>query len=99
MHSNRGLRQGGLISPFIFSVVAEAFNAMLSKAFLGGMVEGFEVGRNGMMVAHLQFANETLNMCKSPVKHLKFLRCVIRCFEVVSGLKINLSKSCIYGMG
>lgn len=27
------------------------------------------------------------------------LRCVLRCFEVVSGLRLNLVKSCLFEMG
>lgn len=38
-------------------------------------------------------------MCKNSVWQLKFLSCVIRYFEAVSGLRINLSKSCIYRVG
>lgn len=52
-----------------------------------------------MMVSHLQFADDTLILCKNEDRQLKYLRFVIRCFEVVLGLKINLSKSCIYGVG
>lgn len=38
-------------------------------------------------------------MCKPSEEQLKYLRCVIRCFEVVSGLKVNLRKSRIFGIG
>lgn len=38
-------------------------------------------------------------MCKPSEDQLKYLRCVIRCFEAVSGLEINLHKSKIFGIG
>lgn len=52
-----------------------------------------------MMVSHLQFQMALDFFCKNSAKHLKFLRCVICCFEGVLGLKVNLIKSCIYGVG
>lgn len=33
----------------------------------GGMIEGFEVGNNEVMITHLQFANDTLIMFKNSV--------------------------------
>lgn len=53
-------------------------------------MEGFEVGNEGMMVSHLQFADDTLMMYKNLVRQLRYQRCVIQCFEVVSGLRVNL---------
>lgn len=94
-HSTRGLWQSDRLSIFLFLVVVEAFSATLTKAFQWGLMEGVEVGRNGMMLTHFQFADDTLIMCKSLVRQLKFLRCVIRCFEAVLRLKINFTKSCI----
>lgn len=49
-------------------------------------------------ISHIQFADNTLVFCKRLISQLKLLRCVIHSFEAVSGLKVNLSKSCIYGV-
>lgn len=83
---------------FLFLVVAEAFGALLSKAFQGGLMEGFEIGNDGVVVSHPQFTDDTIVMCKNLMIQLRYLHCVIRCFEAVSGLKVNLSQSCIYGV-
>lgn len=79
--------------------MAEAFGVMLSKAFQGGLLEGFQVGRSDLKISHLQFVDDTLVFCKQSISQLTLLRCVIRCFEAILGLKVNLSKSCIYGVG
>lgn len=63
------------------------------------MLEGFRVGQEGFVVSHLQFADDTLIMCKDSETQVLYFLCVIRCFEVVSGLKVNLSKSKIFGVG
>lgn len=113
-HGSRGLRQGDPLSLFLFLIVAEAFGALLSKAFRCGLLEGFRVKENGVMVSHLQFTDNTLIMCKTFEESLKshtlimckafeeqvkYLRCVILCFEAVSNLKVNLHKSIIYRVG
>lgn len=74
-HNSRGLRQGDPLSPFLFLVVAEAFGALISKAFVGGLLDGFMVRENGLMVSHLQFVDDTLIMCKDSEDQVKYLRC------------------------
>lgn len=88
-NGSRSLRQGDPLSPFVFLIVAKAFGRLLSRAYEGGLLEGFDIGGNGIVVSQLQFAYDTLIMCKDSVLQVRYLRCVIRCFEVVSGLKVN----------
>lgn len=37
--------------------------------------------------------------CKAVVKQIGYLRCIIRCFKVVSSLRTNLAKSEIFQVG
>ena len=52
-----------------------------------------------MVVSHLLFADNTLIFCKPKVEQLRNMRCLLLCFEMISGLKINLSKSNIVPLG
>jgi hypothetical protein len=100
--SSRGLRQGDPLSPLLFVVVMEALSRMLSSSVERGLLSGFSVGsRNNeaMIVSHLLFADDTLIFCEPNVEHFRDLRCLFLCFEAVSGLKINLSKSEIVPIG
>ena len=63
---------------------------------------GFELGRDGkrsLSVSHILYADDTLIFCDAEARQLCNLRCVLLCFEVVSGLKVNLAKSEITPVG
>lgn len=38
-------------------------------------------------------------LCKNSERQVRYLRCVIRCFEAVLGLKVNLAKSRLFAVG
>jgi hypothetical protein len=80
----------------------EALSTMMSSTVERGLLSGFSVGsRNheAMFVSHLLFADDTLIFCEPNVEQFRDLRCLFLCFEAVSGLKINLSKSEIVPIG
>lgn len=49
----RGLRQGDPLSPFLFNIVAEGLNKLLSRAKDMGLIRGAIVGPNGLKFTHL----------------------------------------------
>ena len=57
------------------------------------------VHNSGLSISHLLFADDTLIFCDADVELLRNLCCLFFCFEAVSGLKINLSKSEIVPIG
>lgn len=61
----RGLRQGDPLLPFLFNIVAEGLNILLSRAKELGFIKGAEVGRNGAVVSHLQFTDDTILFCEA----------------------------------
>jgi hypothetical protein len=100
--SDRGLRQRDSLSPLPFVIAMEALSRMMAVTESRGLVDGFFVGsRNnaGMVVSYLLFADDTLIFCGANEDHIRNLRCLFLCFESVSGLKINLSKSEIIPIG
>jgi hypothetical protein len=100
--SSRGIRQGDSPSPFLFEIVMKALSRMLEVTENSGLVAGFSVGTRdnlGLSVSHLLFADDTLILCGADEEHLRNLRCLFRCFEAVSGLKVNLPKSEIVPIG
>jgi hypothetical protein len=80
----------------------EAFSKMMNIAVEIELLTGFLVGTQHsevMEISHLLFADDTLIFCEPRVEQIRNLRCLLLCFEAVSGLKINLSKSVIVPIG
>ena len=96
--ASRGLRQGDPLSPFLFTIVADVLSRMLLRAEERNVFEGFKVGRNRTRVSHLQFADDTIFFSSTREEDLLTLKSVLVVFGHISGLKVNLDKSNIYGI-
>lgn len=46
-----------------------------------------------MSVSHLFFADDALIFCKPNVNVILHLKCILLCFQMVSGIRINLKKT------
>ena len=100
--SSKGLRQGESSFSSSFFLGMEAFSRLMDRAVVTSYLEGFSVANNArsdLKVSHLLFADNTLIFCGSEGDQLVHLRGVLLCFEVVSGLRINLGKSEIAPVG
>jgi hypothetical protein len=100
--SSRGVRQGDPLSPFLFVLVMEAFSKMISAMYSRGLISGFSVGtreHNRVEVSHLLFADDTLVFCGADDSQISYLGALLVCFEAVSGLKVNLTKSALVPVG
>ncbi|GMQ01732.1 hypothetical protein CsSME_00048274 [Camellia sinensis var. sinensis] len=85
----KGLRQGDPLSPFLFNLAAEGLNILLLRAREKGLVKGIHVGGNGVVVSHLQFGDDSLLFYEADMQEVMNLKRILRCFEMVTGLKIN----------
>lgn len=91
--SSHGLWQGDPLSPFLFLLVAEILAKMLEKAKDEGLISGFQVSSNGESITHLQFADDTLLFVDASLEEVQQLKIILLCFEAITGMKVNLSKS------
>ena len=64
-----------------------------------GFVKGCRVERDNVLVSHLQFADDTIFFIESEGSSFRNLLIVLSLFCYVSGLKINMGKNTILGMG
>ena len=70
----------------------------MEKARGCGLIKGFEVGKENVLVSHLQFADDTLFFIKNDDSSLNNLILLLDVFCLASGLKINLAKSELLGI-
>jgi hypothetical protein len=94
---SKGLKQGDPLAPFLFLIVAEGLSALMHKAVALGFFRGFKVGPD-VVVSHLQYADDTLFIGEACVENLWSMKAILRWFELMSGLKVNFSKSCLFGV-
>ncbi|KAK2652576.1 hypothetical protein Ddye_012432 [Dipteronia dyeriana] len=91
----RGLWQGDPLSPFLFNLVVEVLSCMLMKAKQVGMLKLEVFGDDAVHISHLQFADDTILFMEPTLENLVNSRRILRCFELISGLRINFHKPCL----
>lgn len=96
----KGFRQRDLMSHFLFNLVAKGLNMLLQRARSRGLITGAVIGHGEVKttVTHLQFADDTIIFCEADGKEVVTVKRILRCFQLVSSLKINFHKSLVYGV-
>ncbi|XP_026410891.1 uncharacterized protein LOC113306132 [Papaver somniferum] len=72
---------------------------LVKDAVLRGQMHGFRVAENGIMVSHLQFADDTLIFINAKVEEIRRLFIILNTFEMLTGLKLYLDKSSMISVG
>ena len=93
-----GLRQGDPMAPFLFLVVVEGLAGLVRQATKQNMLTGVKVGRKEIVCSMLQFADDTLFTIEDSFSNVFTVKMILRCFELVSRLKINFHKSKLAGI-
>lgn len=96
--ASRGLRLGDPLSPFLLSVVGEAVSRILTAAGDANLISSFKLASIAPRITRLQFADDTIIFCRVEEEQVKNLLAILRCFEAVSGLKVNLAKGALIGI-
>lgn len=91
--AGRGLRQEDTLSPFLFCFVVDALGSLISKARNLDLVEGVFVGRDRVHFSHIQFVNDTLLFSSYDKDNFQNLLIILKIFQIVYGLKVNLNKT------
>ncbi|KAJ9557471.1 hypothetical protein OSB04_012085 [Centaurea solstitialis] len=98
-HMKKGVRQGDLMAPFLFLIAAEGLSIALKEAKLKGAFHGLKLPNGGPEVSHLQYADDALFVGDWSFTNARNLTRILRCYHLSSGLKVNLNKSKLIGLG
>jgi hypothetical protein len=91
--TGKGLRQGDPLSPLLFNLVGDVLNKMIKKVAGKKHVMGLLESCVPRVILALQYTDDTLLFSSSDTRNLRNLKIVLKLFERVSGMKINLNKS------
>ncbi|CAL5406146.1 unnamed protein product [Camellia sinensis] len=80
-------------------MVVEGLNILLTRARELNLFNGVVLGANEISVSHLQFADDSIIFCEADWGEVVNIKRILRCFEMISGLRINYHKSVISGIG
>ncbi|KAJ0599393.1 putative RNA-directed DNA polymerase [Helianthus annuus] len=95
----RGLRQGDPLSPFLFIIAMEALSGVIKKACIEGLFHGIRCTPHGPLLSHFFFADDAVFVGEWSGTNAVNLNRIMRCFHLASGLRINLAKSKVFGVG
>ncbi|GJU51355.1 putative RNA-directed DNA polymerase, eukaryota, reverse transcriptase zinc-binding domain protein [Tanacetum coccineum] len=84
----RGLRQGDPLSPFLFIIIMEGLHAAISDSVRNGLIHGIQIGSDDVIITSEWSNHDVDNIIR-----------IFKVFFLASGLKINICKSSIYGVG
>ncbi|GKB37953.1 RNA-directed DNA polymerase, eukaryota [Tanacetum coccineum] len=97
---HRGLRQGDPLSPFLFILVMESLHISFQRLIDQGMFAPLTIGNgNQVVISHLFYADDAIFIGKWTRENVNALMLMLHCFFLSSGLKINVHKSSIFGIG
>ncbi|GJY97792.1 RNA-directed DNA polymerase, eukaryota, reverse transcriptase zinc-binding domain protein [Tanacetum coccineum] len=88
----KGLRQGDPLSSFLFILVMEGLHSLTCKAEELGLFKGVSIGCDNMNISHLMYADAVIFFGEWSWVNAQNLISMLRCFYLISGLKINIDK-------
>ncbi|KAK3226753.1 hypothetical protein Dsin_006615 [Dipteronia sinensis] len=82
----KGLRQGDLLSPFLFNIAIEGLHRLFEKSFELDLMIGVIFGDNDVHISHLQFVDDTMLFLQPGEDYLRNAKRILRCFELALSL-------------
>ncbi|GJX55522.1 RNA-directed DNA polymerase, eukaryota [Tanacetum coccineum] len=94
----KGLKQGDPLSPFLFILIMESLHISFNNMVNAGLYKGIRID-DSLCLSHLFYADDVVFIGKWDLSNLSMIVNVLKWFFLASGLKINLHKSKLFGIG
>nr|KAJ0208846.1 hypothetical protein LSAT_V11C400169800 [Lactuca sativa] len=92
-------RQGDPLSLSRFIIATEGLRVALAEALDKGLYKGVNLTNNGPNLSTFRFADDTLFLGEWNISNALNLMRLLRCFHICFGLKINIAKCRVMGIG
>ncbi|GJV12474.1 RNA-directed DNA polymerase, eukaryota [Tanacetum coccineum] len=94
----KGLKQGDPLSPFLFILIMETLHLSFMRILNAGLYKGISLN-DSFRISHLFYVDDVVFVGDWNDTNIQTLLNVLKCFYLASGLKINLHKSKLMGIG
>ncbi|GJT39083.1 RNA-directed DNA polymerase, eukaryota [Tanacetum coccineum] len=93
-----GLKQGDPLAPYLFIFVMESLHLSVFRTVEAGIFTGIKID-SALSISHLFYADDAVFIGEWTDSNLRSIIQMLHCFSLASGLKINLQKSNLLGVG
>nr|GEZ25035.1 RNA-directed DNA polymerase, eukaryota, nucleotide-binding alpha-beta plait domain protein [Tanacetum cinerariifolium] len=93
-----GLKQGDPLASYLFILVMESLHLSFSRVVDASIFKGIKID-NSTMISHIFYADDAVFVGEWSDDNLSSIMHVLHCFSLASGLKINVKKSHLLGVG
>lgn len=95
---SKGIRQGDPMAPFLFLIVAKGLSGLTRSAVQKNIFKDYKLSGDDreLAVSHIQYADDTIMIGDMTRSNVWAIKCILRSFELVSGLRVNFHKSGLF---
>lgn len=96
----KGIRQGDLMAPFLFLIIAEGLHGLIRSAVDRNLFKEYIVpeGNQEIRIFHIQYEGDTILVSEMSIQNARALKGILRNFELAAGLRVNFHKNRLLGI-
>lgn len=94
----RGLRQGDLLSPYLFLLYSEGLNGLIQHVVAEGTIQGFSLCQSGPKISYPFFfcGDDSLLFCCAKMADIQTIQNILQVYEKTLGQMISTKKTTLF---
>ncbi len=93
---SRSIRQGDLLSPYLFILCSEVLARLINKEAVEGNIHGAKIAPSSPGITKLMYADDVVLFCGAKIAEVKALMRCVEKFCGWSGLSVNIENSRLF---